>query len=223
MARFHSILFEQPGESVAESAIEEPAFFADLNLDQVRDAMLAGREAYALKPLFHSGLRDPGAVRYRHEVFRDLASSATRSPIEVFAKRLRSMRDLLVRRKNAHYKLHQQRLLLEAIDAYCEAVLSLNEELVSAELGSRGLQGLLEYLREYVKSEAFVSLVRETEGLLEALGEIRYSLHIKDARVQVGKYEGEPDYSATVAEAFAKFKEGVAHFLEKRKPKWEDR
>jgi DNA mismatch repair ATPase MutS len=210
MARSHSILFEQPDQSVARTAVEEPTFFADLNLDQVRDAMLAGREPYDLKPLFHTRLRDPAAVGYRHDVFRDLASSATRSPIEAFAKRMRSMRHLLVRRKKAHYKLHQQRLLLEAIDAYCEAVLALNDELASAKLRSRGLTGLLQHLREYVKSEGFVSLLRETQGLLEALGEVRYSLHIKDARVQVGKYEGEPDYSATVAEIFAKFKEGTA-------------
>jgi DNA mismatch repair ATPase MutS len=208
MPRFHSILFDrEPG---AVGGPDEPSFLVDLNLDQVREAMLSGREEYDLAPLFHAPLRDPAAVRYRHEVFRDLASSATRSPIEAFAKRTRSMRGLLVRRTKAHYKLHQRRLLLEAIDAYCEAVLSLTEELADSELESRGLRGLLQYLRDYRESAAFVSLLRETRGLLDALGEIRYSLHIKDARVQVGRYEGEPDYSATVAEAFAKFNEDAA-------------
>lgn len=222
MERFQSILFDGPERHNALGEDGEPAFFADLNLDQVRDSMLAGREEYDLASLFHAQLRDPVAVRYRHEVFRDLAQSAARAPIEAFAQRMRAMRDLLARRRKSHYKLHQQRLLLEAINAYCGAVVSLAKDLAGAELESRGLQGLLGYLRQYAESEELKSLLGETRGLREALGRIRYSLHIKDARVQVGRYEGEADYSATIAETFAKFQEGALEPATAKLPDWPD-
>ncbi len=208
IGRFHSILFDSPDLAAPPGSAAEPAFFTDLNLDQVRDAMLAGREEYDLAALFQVPLPDPGAVRYRQAVLRDLQDGAVREPIEAFADRMRSMRGLLARSDKAHYELHRQRLRLEAIDTYCDAVLSLSERLCDARPQSPGLGRLLDYLSDYTESDGLTSLVRETQALLEALGEIRYALHIRDARIGVGRHEGEPDYGATVTQVFAKFSDG---------------
>ena len=210
MSWFHSILFEQPDSAIASSPIDEPAFFADLNLDQVRESILSGRQEYELRPFFHAPLREPASVRYRHEIVRDLESSTARSSVEAFANRMRAVRDLLVRAEKSHYALQQQRLRLEAIDTYCEAVLSLAEGLAGAKLQSRGFQALLEYLRQHVQSQEFSSLVAETRSLLEDLAEIRYTLHIRGNHVRVGRYEGEADFSVEVEETFAKFRRGAA-------------
>src|SRR5579875_3211925 len=51
---FHSILFESP-ESRNQSEAP-PAFFADLNCDQIVDAITAKREDYNLKPFFYGCL-----------------------------------------------------------------------------------------------------------------------------------------------------------------------
>jgi hypothetical protein len=69
LGRFDSILFDRSASGVE---VDEPAFFADLNLDQVLDAITVGREAYDLEPFFYTAVRDVDAVRYRHEVLRDL-------------------------------------------------------------------------------------------------------------------------------------------------------
>jgi hypothetical protein len=42
--RFESILFKQPGAGPGVGGLEEPDFFADLNLDQVLESMTAGRD-----------------------------------------------------------------------------------------------------------------------------------------------------------------------------------
>jgi len=74
--RFHSILFESADDGPKHEAAEAPAFFADLNLDQIVDAIVANKEEYNLRPFFHEPLHDRDAIQYRHEVMRDLENPA---------------------------------------------------------------------------------------------------------------------------------------------------
>src|SRR6266545_2925564 len=63
-ARFESILYQQPASVVD---VDEPEFFADLHLDQVRASITAGREDYQLEPFLHAPLREVDGVAYRYE------------------------------------------------------------------------------------------------------------------------------------------------------------
>jgi DNA mismatch repair protein MutS len=45
---FFSILFEKTEDGLRKETLEAPIFFADLNLDQIIDAVTAGREEYNL-------------------------------------------------------------------------------------------------------------------------------------------------------------------------------
>ena len=69
---FHSILFERTEDTIKKETFETPIFFADLNLDQIIDAITAGKQAYNLQPFFYTPLNDSDAIKYRHEIFRDL-------------------------------------------------------------------------------------------------------------------------------------------------------
>jgi len=78
VGRFQSIL-SADGHALDES--EAPAFFRDLNLDQLVAAVVHGRDEYALAPLFYHPLDTIDDVGYRHEVFRDLDSMAPPQPL----------------------------------------------------------------------------------------------------------------------------------------------
>ena len=208
-ARFQSVLFEGPRDGADVDGRGEPEFFADLNLDQVLASMTAGREQYELKPFFYGPLHQASAVRYRHEVLRDLEKPDVRASIDGFAERMRRMREHLVQVEKLHYALQQQAWFLDAVEIYCDAVRTLAEELADREVASRGLDGFRGYLGGYVGSERFASLAAETRALREALAAIRYSLRIQGAKVTVTRYEGESDYSAEVEKVFARFKQGA--------------
>jgi len=208
--RFESILFGQPGGGSGVGGPEEPDFFVDLNLDQVLRSMTAGREQYELKPFFYAPLHEVDAVRYRHEVLRDLEKRAVLEPVKRFAETMQQMREHLVQAQKLHYQLQKQAWFLDAVEIYCQAVRALAEELGVREVSSRGLLRFRLYLAEYVGCERFTGLAAETQALKGALARIRYAVRIRGPRVTVSRYEGEPDYSAEVEETFAKFKQGTA-------------
>ena len=208
-ARFQSILFEQPASGAGVDGLQEPDFFADLNLDQVLEPMTASRKQYDLKPFFYAPLHDVAAVRYRHEVLRDLEQPAVLESVRRFAETMRRMREHLAQAEKLHYSLQKQAWFLDAVEIYCQAVCSLAEELGGLDVASRGFQGLRDYLAGYAASGRFTSLAAQTQALKEALARVRYAIRTHGARVTVSNYEGEPDYSVQVEETFAKFKQGA--------------
>jgi DNA mismatch repair protein MutS len=204
---FRSILFDQPETDGAERL--EPDFFGDLNLDQVVDAVLAGRDEYDLKPLFYAPLHDVAAVRYRHDVLRDLEADAVREVVEEFARALHRMRTRLAQLEKLHYPRQKQRWFLDAAEVYCDAVVALRDRLARVDLGSHGLRGFLEYLGRYLGSDAYRSLVTDIQALREQLAKVKYRVHIRALKVTVSRYDGDADYSAEVEKTFARFKQGA--------------
>jgi DNA mismatch repair protein MutS len=206
---FQSILFERADRRPDVEASSEPDFFSDLNLDQVLEAMTAGREEYDLKPFFYAPLHDVSAVRYRHEILRDLEKEPVRRAVGDFAQRMRRMREHLVTVEKMHYKLQKQAWFRDAVETYCEAARSLGDDLAGADATSQGLRAFREYLAAYTDSARFSTVESEARKVKDDLASVEYSIHIQGNRVRVKRYAGESDYSAEVAATFAKFQQGA--------------
>jgi len=219
---FESILSERSGAGSGAGGVAEPDFFADLNLDQVLAAMIAGREQYGLGPIFCEPLRDADAVAYRHEVLRDLEKREVLEPVSRFAEAMGEMREHLAHVRKLHYRMQEQAWFLDAVGVYCDAVRALAQELAACEVTSRGFRRLSDYLAEYVSSDRFSLLTAETLALKDAIAGIRYAVKIYGPRVTVSRYEGEPDYSAQVQETFAKFQQGAVRNYLVRLPELAD-
>jgi DNA mismatch repair ATPase MutS len=217
---FRSILFDQDGLG-AESG-QEPEFFGDLNLDQIVASLTEGREEYELGPLFYRPLHDVEAIHYRHHVLGDLQREPVAGAVRAFADGMRRMRSNLALVEKLHYARQKQRWFLEAVATYSGAVQALREQLNQLELRSRGLTGLREYVAAYDDSGEFVALVAETQAVVDALAAVTYTVHIRGNRVRVGQYDGEPDMSKEIEEAFAKFKRGAVKDYRVRIPDFAD-
>ena len=203
---FRSILY--PGEEHGFAATEAPVFFVDLNLDQIVDAITAPKAEYDLKPFFWTPPGSLEAIRYRHEVMRDLERDEIFGCLTHFAGRMRRMREELERSEKLYYKQQKQWWFIDAVTLYCEAVESLLGDFDANVPKSRGLHGFRAWLAEYAAGENFVGLAQTSREIKARLAEIEYCLVIRDGSVTVRKYEGEVDYSEAVEETFAKFAQG---------------
>jgi DNA mismatch repair protein MutS len=199
-----------------------PGCFGDLNLDQVAEAATAGKTEYNLTPFFYAPLAGADDIAYRHEVFADLADAGVAGHVETFATGIRRMRGHLATAGKLHYGLQQQRWFLEAVTVYCAAVTALAAGLDDAEVRSRGLVGLRDYLADYLCSDAFTTLAAETATLAEDLSAVTYRLHIAGKRVRVAKYDSEDDYSQEVLATFERFRQGAVQNYLVRMPVHED-
>jgi len=206
---FHSILFERTEDSIKKETLEAPAFFVDLNLDQIIDTITAGKQAYNLKPFFYTSLNDIDAIKYRHEIFQDLENKTLFEGIKSFALKMIIMRRYLAMIDKLDYKYHKEGWFLEAVEIYCDAVNCLVHDLTLVDLKSRGLLAFRKYLTNYAKSDRFTSLFAETKKLKTDLSTVKYCVLIKGNNVKVRKYESEIDYSPEVEKTFEKFKQGA--------------
>ena len=94
---FESILYKDDVSRVRNAPREVPAYFPDLNLDQIVDAITAGKEEYDLKPFFYEPLKTIEEIDYRHEVMRDMEVGRIRDSIRSFSDNMRLMRQTLAR------------------------------------------------------------------------------------------------------------------------------
>lgn len=207
---FRSILFTRAKDRPAEEIGETPDFYADLNLDQLIEAMTAGKQAYRLKPFFYAPLTDIDAIHYRQEVMRELEDETLMGVIQSFAEKMSQVRRHLTLVENLDYHYNQAGWFLEAVIGYGKAVRDMTADLARADLRSRGLRSFRRYLDGYVASEAFTAIMTETEALKSELATVLYCIRIKEGSVSVSKCDPGPDYSVDVLQTFERFKQGAA-------------
>ena len=219
---FHSILFEGTEDSRKKETLEAPDFFVDLNLDQIIDAITAGRQEYNLKPFFYTPLNDIDAITYRHEIMRDLENKTLFERIRSFAQQMHAIREYLAQAEKLRYKYQKERWFVDAVEMYCDAVTCLVHDLSLVDVQSRGFLAFRKYVMAYANSDPFTSLLAETKKLKADLSTVKYCLLIKDNRINVRKYEAEIDYSVVVEETFAKFKQGAGKDYRVKFRSWPD-
>ena len=207
---FRSVLTpSSDGDDAAETS-EAPAFFVDLNLDQIVASVTLGKQEYNVAPFFHRPLRTVEAIEYRQDVMRDLADECRFDTVSRFAISIKSVRDHVAQAGKLHYKYQKDAWLLDAVELYCDAVQRLLSELRGSEPRSAGLVGFITFLDAYVASPAFQGLLGDIASLRMKLAFVRYNLLIGGGFVTVSAHGGETDYGAEIQADFEKFRQGVA-------------
>jgi DNA mismatch repair protein MutS len=210
LREFHSILFPPDAPDAVGSVEQDPSVLRDLNLDQVIAGVLGWRDDKRVRAVLHAPSRDPGTVRYRQGVFRDLESATVAGAIAAFSDAMRSIHAALEYSAESTYSCHRDVVRCDAIANYCRALRDLEEALRTSALNSDGLVGLRDHLAGYLRSRVFNALAEEAEDIRRELHAIRYSMLIRRNRIIVRKYRGEPDYSARILALFAPFRRGAA-------------
>ncbi len=204
-----SILFARREDRLSAQSASAPAFFPDLNLDQIVDPVTSGCKDHDLKPFFYFSLNSVDTIRYRHEVFQDLEIPASLEKVKSFTQSMHDVRVLLALVNKLHDRFHRERWFLHAVEIYCDVVNQLAADLAAAPLKSRGLCCFRDYLAAYAAGPYFKSLFQEAEGLTAGLSAINYRLLLRAGSFTVCNYDQEADYSAEIEQTFEKFKQGA--------------
>ncbi|MDA8321041.1 MAG: DNA mismatch repair protein MutS, partial [Actinomycetota bacterium] len=187
----------------------DPAVITDLRLDQIVTAVAGDREERDLiTDLLYRRVRDPDTIRFRHEVFRDLMDPGLFQAAAEFAERMRQVRGHLEQLPRMYSAEQREGWLLDAAAIYCDAVRSLTASLTDRPIASRGLSDVRDYLTRYATSPEFTGLAADTAARKEDLAAITYLVRVRGSRVEVSRYDGEPDYSAEIEQAFERFRQG---------------
>ena len=137
------------------------------------------------RPFFYTTVHGKGTIEYRHAVMRELENKALFEDIGAFAQAMRTRREYMALAERLGNRYQRERWFMEAADIYCTAVTRLDEQLAAADLRSRGLLGLREYVRDYASSERLRTLMAETQKVKAVLATVRYCLAIKDNTIKV--------------------------------------
>ncbi|HZZ60614.1 MAG TPA: DNA mismatch repair protein MutS [Roseiarcus sp.] len=209
-AAFRSVLDPPSEREEPGGPSEAPAFFRDLNLDQIVAAIVTGKQEYNLAPFFHRALKTVEAVEYRQAVMRDLEDQSRFDAINEFASGQRVVRDHVAQVTKLHDRHQKLAWSRDAIELYCQSVERLLAALGASPPGSAGLNGFLAYLDAYVASSSFQQLKTDAASIKAKLASIRYTMLIAGSSITVAAYDGAPDYGAEIQADFEKFRQGAA-------------
>ncbi|MCO8273832.1 hypothetical protein M1L60_24860 [Actinoplanes sp. TRM 88003] len=184
----------------------EPDYFADLQLDQLVDAVVAGRERPDLVPAFRVRLTDGPTIRQRQEVVADLADPRLRAALRTFCDdRARCTRQF-ERADRTRHRPRARRTRLAAVVSYVQVINDVTDALANAAPASTGLRDWLTWLEAYRAGPDFAELAREATALRAELDEIHYTLAISGAEVTAAPFAGQDDLSAAVRATFDRFR-----------------
>lgn len=204
---FRSILFPSGCEQERVEHNEQPACFIDLNLDRVIAAVVSGRDEDVLRPIFYATYRKEEIIRYRQAIFADLEHGEVFRIFPVFCDAMRTVRANLAYADRISYQCHRNMVLLRAIHLYCQSVGSLLQSLQAVTLRSAGLRSFRYFLAGYARSEAFTRLAMEARRFRDVLSKLSYGMLFRGDRITVRKYASEPDYTVTILDRFARFRD----------------
>lgn len=214
---FYSVLFPTEESSLIPRAKEEPAFFGDLNLDQIMRPVIQAKPEFQLEEFFYSPLRDPAVIRYRHDVMRELEDPNKRMAFEGLIGQISFLRMMMdgMRAKmmtegkfSANY-LDMGRMMQMAF-MYAGSIAGLAGAIRHMDIQSDGLKGFAAYLISYSESDAFRNLQEWAKRLRDNFDKVRYCLYLKNNLVRVMPYEGQENYADRIADLFSRFRQADA-------------
>ena len=163
---------------------EIPAYFQDLNLETVLDslAMIGGKSSLKYFRYLPDTSEDEA---YRRAVYGDVKKEPINQALEAFVSQMGDVKELRRKKENAPVGLQQAVWLLREEEAYCNACESLMKALEQAELSSAGMLQFFRILRDWLGSEIFQRMHRQTSEIMSEIRGLRLVITYEKNRVRV--------------------------------------
>jgi DNA mismatch repair ATPase MutS len=219
---FYSILFPTREQHDRRRQTIEPAYFKDLNLNQIFAPILVEDKGFGvtaekgsqLCSFYYTPLQDKSIIQYRQDVLKELENVELRGLIVDFVHKINAIEGIYDEVHEAMVSPLKWRdnflvrgQLLEFIEKYSEAIASLSASLSCRELRSEGLRGFAEYLKTHLASKEFIEMCSQAKTLRERLSTVEYCMNIKFPTIRIRQYEGQTDLGRDLLGVFSKFKQ----------------
>ncbi len=196
---YQSILFNSAG---VRRNSPMPELFLDLNIDQITQEILSGKEEYNLSEFFYQNLQDASAVNYRLEVMKDLENGEVFNVIADFCIKMKKIRQYIDFSKKAHNTYQSEKWFLDAAILYCKNITSLQNSLLTKEIHSHGLLSFQTWLSSYINTNYFKKLCFETFELNKMFEGIKFSIQVERGKITVDSDIFQEDYCESLNKTF---------------------
>ncbi len=178
-----------------------PAFFSDLNLNQVieRIRLEWGEEVTGL---YHYFPADGACSDYRREVFRDVKAEGLYEILRGFCREMKERREAMGRKETVKAALQKAVWHVREVKLYCDAFGNLSAGLQGLSLGSRGMREFREYLEAYLAGEGFLRMRQEAERITGQIEGLRLVLTYESDRIIIAQGEAAGSYDDFLKKCF---------------------
>jgi DNA mismatch repair ATPase MutS len=187
--------------STAEDRKKVPAFFHDLNIDQMIDDILSKDRDHKSEVIFYDLLPSKETIAYRQEIFRDIDNQSIDNEIQSFNNSMNHVFRLMEYVKQSNHPIQRCKYILDAISLYQINLTNLLKGL-EGKVKSSGLNKLLRLLKEYMDSEYYVKLKEKTSYYKSKIEGIHYSLTITSSNVLLNYEQQSENYNDTFRKLF---------------------
>ena len=219
---FYSVLYPDEASYNVPRNKEIPAYFIDLNLDQIFKSILMSKQEYDLGEYFYTPVSDRKVLEYRKAVSRDLEDVEIKEFFADFSAKLFLIGEYIkisgeeLSERMYHGKTLDDGVfikrgkLMQYAGMYCDSIKDFNEKakqlVEEGRIKSEGLKGFVNYLKGYESDPKFGGFSRDIDELRDKFKGLHYCMYIRQDNIRVSRYEQEEDISGKVLELFKRFK-----------------
>ena len=171
-------------KKVPEREGGRPAFFLDLNLNQIIERICALWERNVSKFYYYLPV-GKACEDYRREVLKDVQRGETYEILCGFTKCMQEQEEVCAKGAAVHGNLPKAVWFLKEANLYCQAFSELYRKLQEQELAGRGMCSFRAYLGQYLGSSEFQKLQGEVTRLQEILDSFRLRFRYENERMYV--------------------------------------
>lgn len=200
---FQSILGLNKLEYIDPDTIVMPAFFYDLNLDQIVTDICEEQKQYELQRFYYY-LPKKEDINYRLEVLEDLKQAEVLQSMEDFALGMRKSREYYEKIPEADLVIQSQKWKLDSAMKYIECISKLYQKLNQEEIHSRGLLEFRAWLGTYISKESFQKFKKASVEVAEQIKKLNFTFCIKRDRIIIKEGSLEEDYCRQLLDTLKK-------------------
>lgn len=171
-------------KKVPEREGGRPAFFLDLNLNQIIERICALWERNVSNYYYYLPV-DKACEDYRREVLKDVQRGDTYEILCRFVKQMQEREEVCAKGAAVRGNLPKAAMFISEAGIYCEAFTKLYEELQDQDLNGLGMREFRAYLGQYLESGEFKKLQDTVTRLQETLDSFRLRFNYENERIYV--------------------------------------